>query len=155
MTPGGTERRIRIRVGGDDARDLRALHSWLGLEDWFAQAEAANTLAVVYREGDGTEREAHRDGPPMSGGVIELVLVIAGAALSPVFEDLYGRAKVAVRAWADNVSSEQHPIDTEVEIESGDTDAPVPAPAGPDVPAGATGSGAAGRAQDGEDERTR
>jgi hypothetical protein len=118
MTDGNGEpsRRIRIRVTGDDAQNLAALHRWLSLEDWFVRAEAEQGLSVVYREYDGAERDPaeQRDGPPMSGGLAELVLVIAGAALSPVFEDLYRKAKVAARAWADNTSSDDHPVGTTV-----------------------------------------
>jgi hypothetical protein len=151
MTHGATERRIRIRIDGDDARDLRALHSWLSLEEWFAEAEAAYGLKVVYREGDGTEREARRGGPPMGGGLTELVLVIAGAALAPAFEDLYSRIKVAIRAWEDNTSSDRHRVDTEIEA----GDAPAAEPASDDSAAGHdTPAGAAGR-EDGEDGRTR
>lgn len=133
---GESSRRIRIRVTGDDAQNLEALHRWLSLEDWFAQAEAEQRLKVVYREGDGEERDPreHREGPPMSGGLVELVLVIAGAALSPVFDDLYRRARVAVRAWADNTSTSAHPVlttvatddadDTDDEVGSGDPETP-------------------------------
>src|SRR4051812_14951171 len=41
MTDGNGEpsRRIRIRVTGDDAQNLAALHRWLSLEEWFARAE--------------------------------------------------------------------------------------------------------------------
>jgi hypothetical protein len=145
MNHGGAERRIRIRIDGDDdASDLRALHRWLSLEEWFTEAEAARELKVVFREGDGTEQEARRGGPPMSSGVVELVLVIAGAALSPVFDDLYNRARVAVRAWADNSSSEQHRVEAAIDAD----DPPVAAGDG-------DGGGAEDRADGGGDGRTR
>lgn len=138
MTDGNGEpsRRIRIRVSGDDAQSLTALHRWLSLEDWFAQAEAAQLVTVVYREYEGGERDPaeERDGPPMSGGLTELVLVLAGAALAPVFEDLYRKAKIAARAWADNTSSDDHPVGTSVVADDG-TAAPDGAPdARPDAP---------------------
>ncbi|MFF7155404.1 hypothetical protein [Streptomyces sp. NPDC008139] len=121
MTHGDGEpgRRIRIRVTGDDAQDLEALYRWLSLEDWFAQAEAAHQLKAEVREYDGARHdpEERRDGPPMSGGLVELVLVIAGAAITPVFEDLYNRAKVAAHAWADNSSSDDHPMVTDVQAD--------------------------------------
>ncbi|MET9218868.1 hypothetical protein ABZX65_08870 [Streptomyces sp. NPDC003300] len=53
----------------------------------------------------------------MSGGLVELVLVIAGAAITPVFEDLYNRAKVAAHAWAANSSSDDHPMVTDVQAD--------------------------------------
>jgi hypothetical protein len=115
MTDGGTSRRIRIRIDGDDPGDLGALYRWLSLEDWFAQAEAERRITVVYRDGEGIEQPPGTDhgGPPM-GGVTELVLVLAGAALAPVFEDMYTRAKVAVRAWADNSSTEERSVEVDV-----------------------------------------
>lgn len=103
MTHGdANSRRIRIRVEGNPARDLGALLRWLGREDWFTQAQREYGLKVAYCEEDGTERETRPEGPPMGGLITELVLVVTGAAMTPVFEDLYKRAKAAVRAWADN-----------------------------------------------------
>ncbi|MEU6849812.1 hypothetical protein ABZ901_07775 [Actinacidiphila alni] len=100
-------------MSGDDTRNVVALHRWLSLEEWFTRAEAERRLTVAYREYDteGRDPAEERDGPPMSGGLVELVLVIAGAAASPVFEDLYRQVKVAVRAWRDNTSSEEHPVE--------------------------------------------
>ncbi|MBY8879019.1 hypothetical protein [Actinacidiphila acidipaludis] len=96
------DRQIHIRLEGGGARDLGALHRWLSREDWFAQAQREHGLRVAYREENGTERPAGPDGPPMGGLITELVLVVASSAMTPVFEDLYTRAKAAVRAWADN-----------------------------------------------------
>jgi hypothetical protein len=151
MTDGNGEpsRRIRIRVTGDDAQNLAALHRWLSLEEWFARAEAEQGLSVVYREYDGAERDPaeRRDGPPMSGGLAELVLVIAGAALSPVFEDLYRKAKVAARAWADNTSSDDHPVGTTVL-----TDDPAAADGPARVPADSPSAAAPGNGEDDDED---
>lgn len=95
-------RQIHIRLDGGGARDLGALHRWLSREDWFVHAEREYGLRVAYREEDGTERAAGPDGPPMGGLITDLVLLVAGAAIGPVFDDLYTRAKAAVRAWAEN-----------------------------------------------------
>jgi len=95
-------RQIHIRLEGGGARDLGALHRWLSREDWFVDAEQEYGLRVAYREEDGTERPAGPDGPPMGGLITDLVLLVAGAAIGPVFDDLYTRAKAAVRAWAEN-----------------------------------------------------
>jgi hypothetical protein len=121
-------RGIRIRVSGDDARDLGALHRWLSREEWFAQAEERDQLEVAYRERNGTERviDADQVGPPMGGGILELVLVITGVAIAPVFEDLYAHAKVAVRAWAANITSSGRSVEADVQRDDdggGDTDA--------------------------------
>ncbi|MEW2522702.1 hypothetical protein [Actinacidiphila alni] len=117
-----------------------ALHRWLSLEEWFTRAEAERRLTVAYREYDteGRDPAEERDGPPMGGGLVELVLVIAGAAASPVFEDLYRQVKVAVRAWRDNTSSDEHPVEAaatadDVPVAAGDT-------------GGGAGAGAAGTA---------
>lgn len=113
MTHGGAgSRRIHIRVEGDQARDLGALHRWLSREDWFRQAQAEYGLKIAYREENGTERDARPDGPPMGGLITELVLVVAGAALAPAFEDLYTRAKAAVCAWAGNSGVDAPQVDT-------------------------------------------
>ncbi|MBD0740365.1 hypothetical protein [Streptomyces sp. CBMA29] len=124
MTHGDGEpgRRIRIRVTGDDPQDLEALYRWLKLEEWFAQAEAARELTVEQREYDGVRPDAEErpDGPSMGGVLSELVLVIAGAAVTPVFEDLYNRAKIAAHAWADNSSSADHPMVTDVQADDAD-----------------------------------
>lgn len=116
MTHGAASRRIHIQVTDADANDLGALHRWLSLEEWFTQAEENRQLKVAYREDNGTERTpaAGPAGPPMSGPIVELVLVITGTALSPLFEDLYARAKVAVRAWSENTSSEDRTVDAVV-----------------------------------------
>jgi hypothetical protein len=144
---GESSRRIRIRVIGDDAQNLAALHRWLSLEDWFSRAEAEQQLRVVYREDDGEERDPQedRDGPPMSGGLAELVLVIASAAITPVFQDLYNRAKVAARAWADNTSSDDNPVLTVVRTDGATDDAP-------DTGTGTDASADAGTADPAEDD---
>jgi len=105
------DRQIHIRLDGGGARDLGALHRWLSREDWFVQAEREHGLRVAYREEDGTERPAGPDGPPMGGLIPELVLLVASSALTPVFEDLYTRAKAAVRAWADNSGTRTPRVD--------------------------------------------
>ncbi|SEN75157.1 hypothetical protein [Actinacidiphila rubida] len=108
----GGGRQIRIRLQGGSQRDLGALHRWLGREDWFARAERDSGLRVAFPEEDGTARETGPEGPPMGGVITELVLVVAGAAMSPAFEDLYTRVKAAVRAWADNSGARPPHVDT-------------------------------------------
>lgn len=116
MTHGGASRRIHIRVTDAGANDLGALHRWLSLEEWFTRAEENHQLTVAYREDNGTELTPDADlaGPPMSGAIVELVLVITGTVLAPVFNDLYAQAKTAVRAWSENASSEDRTVDATV-----------------------------------------
>jgi hypothetical protein len=105
-------RQIHIRLEGGGARDLGALHRWLSREDWFVHAQQEYGLRVAFREEDGTERAAGPDGPPMGGLITDLVLLVAGAAIGPVFDDLYTRAKAAVRAWAENSGAEPPHVGT-------------------------------------------
>lgn len=105
-------RRIHIRLRKASPQDVGALYRWLGREDWFVRAERENGLRVVFPEGDGAERQDGPYGPPMGGLVTELVLVVAGAAMTPVFEDLYTRVTAAVRAWADNSGADAPHVET-------------------------------------------
>lgn len=134
---GDGNRQIHIRLQGGSARDLGALHRWLSREDWFARAEQEYGLRVAYREVDGTERSAGPDGPPMGGLITELVLVVAGGALNPVFEDLYTRAKAAVHAWAGNSGAAAPQVDRDAQ----DADGCGPGTIGGDAPGPETGDG--------------
>ena len=102
---------IHIRLDGGGPGDLESLHRWLSREDWFVHAERQYGLRVAYREDDGTEPAPGPDGPQMGGLITELVLVVTSAAMTPVFEDLYTRAKAAVSAWADNSGAEPPRVD--------------------------------------------
>lgn len=151
--PGGADnRRIRIRLSGDQPQDLQALRRWLGLEEWFTEAEAQYGLRVVFRERDGTQQPTGPDGPPMGGVVTEIVLMIASGVLTPVFDDLYRRAKTSVQAFATNLSSSRHSIDAEVTVEDASDDVPRD-PSGDgtdDGTDGATGNGSGDAHGDGE-----
>jgi hypothetical protein len=148
---GADNRRIRIRLSGDQPQDLQALRRWLGLEEWFTEAEAQYGLRVVFRERDGTQQPTGPDGPPMGGVVTEIVLMVASGVLTPVFDDLYRRAKTSVQAFATNLSSSRHSIDAEVTAEDASDDVardPSDAPSG-DATDGATGNGSGGAHGDG------
>lgn len=155
---GADSRRIRIRLSGDQPQDLQALQRWLGLEEWFTEAEAQYGLRVVFRERDGTRQAEGPDGPAMGGVVTEIVLMIASGVLTPVFDDLYRHAKTSVQAFATNLSSSRRSIDAEVTAEdpSDDESGGVPgdpsdddAPATPDgsIPAPGTGPRDGGEAE--------
>lgn len=125
MTPGAAGHRILIRLTGDQAQDLKALQSWLSLEEWFTDAQTQHGLRVVYRERDGSEQAAGPDGPPMGGVVTEIVLMLASGVLTPVIEDVYRHAKVSARAFAANLSSSRRRVEAQVTAEGGaggDTD---------------------------------
>jgi hypothetical protein len=122
MTQGGAARRICIRLSSDQAQDLKALQSWLSLEEWFTEAQAEHGLKVVYRERDGTEQAAGPDGPPMGGVVTEIVLMVAAGALTPVMEDIYEHVKTSVHAFATNLSSRRRRIEGRVTVEDAPED---------------------------------
>lgn len=119
MTPGAAGHRILIRLTGDQAQDLKALQSWLSLEEWFTDAQAQHGLRVVYRERDGSEQAAGPDGPPMGGVVTEIVLMLASSVLTPVIEDVYRHAKTSARAFAANLSSSRRRVEAQVTAEDG------------------------------------
>jgi hypothetical protein len=119
MTPGAAGHRILIRLTGDQAQDLKALQSWLSLEEWFTDAQAQHGLRVVYRERDGSEQAAGPDGPPMGGVVTEIVLMLASGVLTPVIEDVYRHAKTSARAFAANLSSSRRRVEAQVTAEDG------------------------------------
>lgn len=119
MTPGAAGHRILIRLTGDQAQDLKALQSWLSLEEWFTDAQTQHGLRVVYRERDGSEQAAGPDGPPMGGVVTEIVLMLASGVLTPVIEDVYRHAKVSARAFAANLSSSRRRVEAQVTAEGG------------------------------------
>ncbi|MEE4544877.1 hypothetical protein V2S66_23290 [Streptomyces sp. V4-01] len=102
---------------GDQAQHLKALRSWLSLEEWFTDAQAQYGLRVVYRGRDGREQAAGPDGPPMGGVVTEIVLVLAGAALNPVINDLYEHVKTSVHAFTTNLSGGERRIEGRVAVE--------------------------------------
>ena len=98
------DRAIAIRIEGGDQQDPEALLAWLRREPRLSEALARQELRIepvtTRDDRDGT---ASGDRPPtMDGGVGGVLLVVLGAAMGPLFEDLYETTKRAVRAWVTN-----------------------------------------------------
>ncbi|MFF5252522.1 hypothetical protein ACFY4K_10795 [Streptomyces leeuwenhoekii] len=93
---GVTTRGIRIRLDRTASEsDIGALHKWLEREKPLEELVRTGRLRIHERS------RTDETGAPMSIGM-EIVVALAGAAGSVLFQELLDQVKKAVQAWRDN-----------------------------------------------------
>lgn len=96
------EIRIELKGSFSPDADLEALQEWLRRESWYQEMDRGKQLTVVRRRPepapDGERAGQSEQGPSMGVGVDDVIMLVVGGAVQPVFDQAFQ----ALQRWYRN-----------------------------------------------------